>query len=102
MKKVLPLLVLVPFTLWSSMIVFEHGYLGFLTVAMREPWAMQVLVDLAISCVLLGSFIVRDARKHGISPLPYLVVMFFLGSIGSLAYFVRRSFLPEPRPATAV
>jgi hypothetical protein len=102
MKKLLPLLVLVPFTLWSSMIVVEHGYFGFLTLALREPWAMQLLVDLTISCILLGGFIVVDAKKQGISPIPYLVVMVFLGSVGSLAYFVRRAFVPGSRAAATL
>lgn len=101
MKKVLPLVVLVPFAAWSSLVIFEHGYFGFVTLALREPWAMQLLVDLSISLVLVGTWLVRDARKHGISPIPYLVLMLFAGSMGALVYLVRRNLKGERAAALA-
>lgn len=91
MRNLLLALVLVPFTAYSSVVIVQNGYFGFLTLAAREPWAMQLLLDLTISLFLLGSFIRRDAREHGISATPYLVAMPFVGSIGALAYFVHRA-----------
>lgn len=101
MKKILPLLVLLPFAGYSTLVILEHGYFGFLTLALREPWAMQLLLDLSISCLLIGAWIRRDARERGISALPYLLLLPFLGSISTLAYFVHRAWKGETAPAPA-
>jgi hypothetical protein len=94
-KKWLPLLVGIPFTLWSGLVILEHGYFGFLRLAAREPWAMQMLLDLTISLCLVGTWIRRDARAAGISPVPYLVLLPLLGSPVALAYLVHRALVFE-------
>ena len=38
----------------------------------------------------------NDAKARGISPIPYLVVSLFLGSVGPLAYLLRALGRPEP------
>src|SRR4051812_8547263 len=90
MKKLLPLLVLVPFTLFSVELAVKGGLEGL--AVFREPWALQVALDLCISCVLVGGWMRQDARKHGISALPFLVLLPFVGSVAALAYLVRRNF----------
>jgi len=92
MKKILPLLILVPFFAWSSVVIVEHGYFGFLTLSLREPWALQMLLDLTISLFVVGLWMRKDARAQGINPWPYLLLMPFLGSIGALFYLVHRGF----------
>lgn len=92
MRKPLVLVVLVAFTFYSAGVVARHGYFGFLELAWREPWGMQLLLDLTIAMVLVGGWIRGDARKHGIAAGPYLIALPFLGSIGALAYVVRREF----------
>jgi hypothetical protein len=102
MKKMLPAIVLVPFWILSSVLVFEAG-LGGLSV-LRSGWGLQVALDLCISLVLVGGWIKRDARERGINPVPYLIALPFLGSIGALLYLVRRNFFataPVRRAATA-
>jgi hypothetical protein len=44
--------------------------------------------------------IARDAKKHGIPALPYVVMLPFLGSIGALFYLVHRS-IRAPRESLA-
>ena len=39
-----------------------------------------------------------DARDRGVSPLPYLVLTALFGSVGPLAYLIRRD-AEEPLPA---
>jgi hypothetical protein len=90
MKKILPALVLVPFALFSVVVVAKQGYFGFVTLALREPWGMQMLVDLSIALFLVGSWMRRDARRHGINVVPYLALLPVLGSVGALAYLVHR------------
>jgi hypothetical protein len=94
MKKIIPFLVLIPFTAFSVWVAVQHGPLGFLSVAWREPWAMQMLLDLTISVFLVGSWMRRDARERGIAVLPFLALMPVLGSIPALCYLVLRSSKP--------
>ena len=101
MKKLLPILVGIPFTAYSSYVVVTKGYFGFVTLSLQEPWAMQLLLDLFISVFLIGSWIRKDAPKHGISALPYLVALPFLGSMATLAYFAHRGLKGERALETA-
>jgi hypothetical protein len=101
MRKLLPLLVFVPFTVWSTHVALEHGLLGFATLALREPWGMQILLDLSIALTFVGVWIWRDARRHEVHPLPYVLLLPLLGSIAALAYLVRRSFVPAKVEAPA-
>jgi hypothetical protein len=82
-------------------VVFQNGYTGFIDLALAEPWAMQMLTDLAIALFLFSVVLVRDARALGITPWPYLVAILFLGSIGALAYVVHREAKVRLRPATS-
>jgi hypothetical protein len=75
------------FSLW---VVYGHGYTGFLTLAGREPWALQMLLDLVLGLSFAVGWMRGDAKRRGLSAWPYIVVTLFLGSIGLLAYVVRR------------
>ena len=99
MNKLLPALVFVPFAAFSSWVIATQGYFGFLTVAWREPWAMQVLLDLAIMVFAFGTWLRRDARAHGIAAAPYLIALPLLGSLAALVYLVHRGFKTAPRSA---
>jgi len=95
MKKVLPLLVLVPFFAFSVLVAIEHGALGFLSVAGKEPWGLQMLLDLSIALFLVGGWLRRDAKKFGINAVPYLILLVLVGSIGALVYLVHRNFFAK-------
>ncbi|MEL6759163.1 MAG: hypothetical protein AAFP04_02065 [Myxococcota bacterium] len=83
----------IPFTVYSMMVIVEHGYLGFLSLAIRESWAMQMLLDIVIACGALCAFVRADARRRGIASWPFLVATLFLGSIAPLAYYAARPWL---------
>ena len=84
--------VLAAFGAYSIWVVLGHGYLGFLEVARDHDWGMQMLLDLVIACSFGVGWMTADARKRGISTAPFVVLTIFLGSIGLLAYVVRRGF----------
>jgi len=98
MKPKLSLLmpVLVAFSVWTFGIVLDHGYTGFLSLAAAEPWAAQLLVDLVIALSLFLTWMLRDAKSHGIVAWPYLLMTLTLGSIGALAYLVHRTLKANP------
>jgi hypothetical protein len=85
-------LVLAVFGAFSCWVVATRGYFGFIRLAEHEPWALQMLIDLVIACAFAMTWLVRDARKRGIASWPFVVATLLLGTIGVLAYCVRRSF----------
>jgi hypothetical protein len=88
-------LVLAVFGAFSMWVVVTHGYFGFIELAGREAWALQMLLDLVIALSFGVGWMIGDARKRGIATWPYVVATVALGSIGILAYSVRRSFTPR-------
>ncbi len=95
-RVLVPLVLLVVFGTFSTWVAFTHGPLGFLTLAAREPWGLQILLDVTISVGLFTMWMVPDARRKGITAWPYLIACIALGSLGALAYLVHRG-LRRPR-----
>jgi hypothetical protein len=60
---------------------------------MREPWALQLLLDLTIACAIGIAWMRADARRRGIASWPFIPVVVGLGSIGLLGYLVWRGVL---------
>ncbi len=85
--------ILLPFTAYSLWVVAGHGYTGFLSLANREPWAMQLLVDLVIACSFGVGWMHADAKRRGIASWPFLPVIVLFGSIGLLAYVALRPIM---------
>ena len=96
--KWLAVAILVPFSLLSVYAVSEVGYLGIFTYHLPNPAGWQVFTDLVIALLLVMIWMVSDARRHGISPWPFIVLTLTLGSIGPLVYLLRR---PTAVPVTA-
>jgi len=99
-------IVLVPFTTFSMWVVAKYGYLGFLALAAREPWALQMLLDLVIALAIALGWLRADAKKRGIAAWPYVIATAVLGSPAILAYIVHRGLIargaavlgPSPSP----
>src|SRR5687768_6558872 len=87
-------LVFVPFTIYSVWVAASHGPLGFLEVAGREPWAMQMLLDLCIALFVVTVLVIRDARAQGRNPWPYVVATALVGSIAPMVYALTRRAPP--------
>lgn len=83
--------VLIAFTAFSTVVVAQHGYFGFLELAMSDAWGGQVFLDLVIALTLFFGWMLGDARARGISAWPYAVLIFTLGSIGALGYLIHRT-----------
>jgi len=87
-------LVLAVFGAFSIWVVVTQGVFGFIEVAGRAPWALQMLIDLVIALSFAIGWLIGDARKRRIAAWPYVMATLVLGSLGVLAYCVRRSFTP--------
>ena len=93
------------FTIYTTMVVLDYGYTGFLELAMTGGWAAQVFIDLCIALALFALWMIPDARERGIPAWPYFLAILTTGSVGALAYLVHRTAKeqsPAPRqPAHA-
>lgn len=93
--RVLPVaaLVLLVFGGFSVNVVLQQGVMGVVDLVRREPWGMQLLIDLAISLFLASLWLKPDAERRGLSPWPWLIGSVFVGSISPLAYVVYRELV---------
>jgi protein-S-isoprenylcysteine O-methyltransferase Ste14 len=90
------------FTIYTTLVVLDQGYFGFLELAMTGGWAAQVFIDLCIALLLFAIWMVPDAREHGIPAWPYFLAVLTTGSVGALAYLVHRTLKEQsvaPRQA---
>jgi hypothetical protein len=81
-------LVLFAFADLNAYVVWEHGYLGFWQLVTANAATIAVTVDLTIALALVTVWMWRDARRRGVTLLPYLALTATLGSIGPLLYLV--------------
>ena len=77
-------LVLLAFADLNFYVVSQYGYSGFLELATANAATTAVLVDLTIALSFISIWMWRDARRRGITVIPYLAVTALLGSIGPL------------------
>ena len=83
------------FTIYTTIVVLNHGYTGFLELALTGGWGAQVFVDLIIALILFAIWMVPDAREHSIPAWPYFLAILTTGSVGALAYLVHRTAKEE-------
>ena len=79
------------FTIYTAIVVANHGYTGFVELALTGGWGAQVFIDLCIALLLFTVWMVPDARERGIPAGPYVVAILTTGSVGALAYLVHRT-----------
>src|SRR5215510_8916599 len=84
------------FSALTAYTVYHYGYIGFFEQMATNVATITGFVDLTIALGLVILWMWQDARMQGISPLPYVILTFTLGSIGPLLYLIRR-FRKEPQ-----
>ncbi len=95
-KAMIAIAILAGFSAYSLWVIAGHGYTGFLSLAGREPWAMQMLLDLVLACSFGVGWMRNDAKRQGLSTWPFVVATVFLGSIGLLGYVAWRGVRRAP------
>lgn len=81
-------LVFLAFADLNVYVLWQHGYVGFWQAVIASSATILPVVDLTIALCLVTVWMWRDARRRGISLLPYLALTATLGSIGPLLYLV--------------
>ncbi|MBW2211754.1 MAG: DUF2834 domain-containing protein [Deltaproteobacteria bacterium] len=79
------------FSTYTAIVVMDHGYTGFLELALTGGWGAQVFIDLCIALILFALWMLPDAREHSIPAWPYFLAILTTGSVGALAYLVHRT-----------
>ncbi len=74
-----------------NVFAFVFGTLGGLGVYLRDlgPWGILATSDLLIALIIGIGWMWSDARRRGITPLPYLLLTLATGSLGLLVYLTR-------------
>jgi len=89
-KQLAAEVILIAFSALSAYVVYQYGYIGLIEQALANAATVQVFLDLTIALSLVMIWMWFDARERGISAVPYILLTLTLGSIGPLAYLVRR------------
>ncbi|MES2684912.1 MAG: DUF2834 domain-containing protein [Pseudomonadota bacterium] len=97
LPKALILAILLPFSLYSTYVMVEVGYVGIWTSHFHAA-GIQVLGDLIIACTLAMVWMWRDAAATGRNVWPYLVLTLVAGSFGPLLYL---ALAPQPQAVAA-
>lgn len=101
-RRIVPIaLVLAAFGAYTTWIVVTDPshYFGFVWLALRERWGMQMLLDVGLSISLFALWMWPDAKARGIAAWPYLIACLTLGSIGAFAYLLHRELRRAQEPA---
>jgi hypothetical protein len=102
MKRIALYLVFADFLALTAYAVYQVGYVEFFRLMLSNIAGIQIFADLVIALGLVALWIIGDAKERGVSPVPYLVITLFLGSLGPLVYLIRRPATAEERsPALA-
>jgi hypothetical protein len=94
--------VLADFAALTAYAVYQYGYVGFFEACLSNWATATVFVDLCIALTMVLVWMWGDARRHGVSPIPYTVLTLALGSVGPLAYLIHRAGVTEEAENSAV
>lgn len=86
--KLVAIALLIPFLGLTIYALLEVGYIGIFDYHRHSPAGWQVFADLVVALALVLCWLVPDARKHRLNPLPWVVATLLLGSIGPLLYLI--------------
>lgn len=88
--KLLLAFLFVDFAALNAYVVYSMGYDGFVRAVLDNVGTITAMVDLTIALGLVCYWMFQDARRRGVSALPYLPLTLAFGSVGPLLYLLRR------------
>ena len=92
---------LVDFSLLTAWAVWKHGLIGIFELAFSSWGSALLFVDLTISLGLVLAWMFGDSRERGMSFVPYAALTLAFGSVGPLAYLIRRERQAVATPSLA-
>lgn len=89
-SRLLALVVLVPFLLYSTWATATEGFAIYFTGPFTHRIWTQEFLDLCIALTIVSGWMLADGRRRGLRVWPYVVLVPLLGSIAPLCYLVFR------------
>ena len=90
MRTLLLALILLAFGAYSIYVMWDFGYLGIWRAGFGNAATLQILLDLVITCLLISSWMIADARAKGLKAWPFVGITVAAGSFGPLLYLLYR------------
>ena len=87
-------IVLLAFGDLTAYAIYQHGVAGVVQLEMANSVTVTAFADLVIALSLIVSWMWRDARERGVSPIPYVLLTLGFGSVGPLLYLLLRRDTP--------
>ena len=89
-KQIVLSLVALDFAALTAYALVEMGLVGMWETLTSNIMTMTLGADLVIALSLGIWWMVRDGRRHGISPVPYVALTVCTGSLGLLLFLIKR------------
>ena len=90
-----PAALFVAFAAYSVVTVLEEGPLGFWANHTESLWGLQVWMDLLFAVAIAWTFLLPEAKRQGLSILPWGLFVVCTASIGLLAMMARVLWLRD-------
>jgi hypothetical protein len=78
---------------WSLYAIATGGPFGFWIEHTRNAWGVQIWFDLLLAATCALIFMVPEARRLGMIPLPWVALVLCSGAIGLMAMLARILYL---------
>ena len=98
-RQILLSLVLLAFGAQTGFVLYQEGF-SWIPELFATPVSTTIFADLTIALSLICIWMVMDARQRGTSAWGYLALTLLTGSIGPLAYLIRREGQTFEAPQT--
>ena len=97
----LPVAVVIPFTVLTVLAIVEEGLFGLFTTLMGSYWGLQVWLDRLMSVTAAFYLLQNRARAVGMKSEVWVLLVIFTGSIGLFAMLARTVYLERKASISA-
>lgn len=98
-RQIVLSLVLLAFGAQTGFVLYQQGF-SWIPELFATPLSTTIFADLAIALSLICIWMVVDARQRGTTAWGYLALTLLAGSVGPLAYLIRREGQSVEAPRT--
>ena len=94
-----PATLCIAFSAWTAYALVNEGIISIWQAISGSLWSNQIFIDLLLAAGLAIAFLVPEARRLGMKPLPWVLATAATGCIALLAMLARVLFLRARKAA---